>query len=74
MFEFLTIILFVWISIGVIKLALRATWGLAKILATILFVLAFPVLGAVLLFAGGLFLLIPIGLVVIAFAILKAIL
>ena len=74
MFELITILIFLWISFGFIKLALKATWGIAKIIATILFVVALPVLGIILLTVGGLFLLIPIGLALIAFAILKAIL
>ena len=72
MFELLMIVIFCWIFIGVIKVAFSVTWGVAKILATILCVLACPVLLACLLFAGGLVLLVPILLVVGAYTLLKA--
>lgn len=72
MFELLVLILFIWIFIGSIRLAFRITWGLAKIVAVILFVLALPALIAALLLAGGIVLLLPIVLVGVAFLILKA--
>lgn len=72
MFELLVLILFIWLFIGSIRLAFRITWGLAKIVAVILFVLALPALIAALLLAGGIVLLLPIVLVGVAFLILKA--
>ena len=72
MFELLVLILFTWLFIGSIRLAFRITWGLAKIVAVILFVLALPALIAALLLAGGIVLFVPVMLVAIAFAILKA--
>lgn len=72
MFELLVLILFIWIFIGSIRLAFRITWGLAKIVAVVLFVLALPALIAALLLAGGIVLLLPIVLVGVAFLILKA--
>ena len=72
MFEILVTIAFIWLFIKVIGLTFKATWGLAKIVAVILFVIALPTLIGCLLLAGGLVLLIPIALVGAAFAILKA--
>lgn len=72
MFEFLVVIAFVWLFAKTIGLAFRVTWGLAKIVATILFVTALPALIGCLLVAGGVALLIPIALVGAAFGILKA--
>ena len=44
MFELLVLILFGWMFIGALRLAFKVTWGFAKIAASILFVLALPVL------------------------------
>ena len=72
MFEILVTVLCIWLFIKGIGLALRLAWGMAKIVATILMVLALPVLVVCLLFAGGLLLLLPVALVAIAVGILKA--
>ena len=72
MFEILVTIAFIWLFIKVIGLTFKVTWGLAKIVAVILFVIALPTLIGCLLLAGGLALLIPIALVGASFAILKA--
>ena len=42
MFELLTIVVFVWLLIKTIGLAFKLTWGMAKIVASILLVLALP--------------------------------
>lgn len=72
MFELLVIILFVWLSGKAIGLAVKLTWSMAKILASILFTIAIPLLIGCILFAGGLLLLVPVLLVAGAVAILKA--
>ena len=72
MFELLTLILFGWLFIGALRLTFRVTWGLAKIAAVILFVLALPTFIGALLIAGGLILLVPVALVGAAYGILKA--
>ena len=72
MFDLLVLVLFVWLFIGAVRLAFRVTWGLAKIAATILFVLALPAFIGCLLTVGGVMLLIPVVLVGIAGGILKA--
>ena len=42
MFELLTIVVFAWLLIKAIGLAFKLTWGMAKIVASILMVLALP--------------------------------
>ena len=71
MFEVLTLVVFIWILVKSIGLMLRLTWGAAKIIATVLLVLAFPALLVCLLFVGGIALLIPIAMVGLAADILK---
>ena len=72
MFEFLMLVLFVWLFAKAIGLAVRVTWGLAKVAAVILFTLALPALIGCVLLAGGVFLLIPVVLVGAGIGILKA--
>ena len=72
MFELLVLILFGWLFFTAIRLALKVTWGLAKIAAIILFVMALPVLIFGLLMVGSVILLIPLVLVGAALGILKA--
>ena len=71
MFEILTVAVFIWLMVKSIGLVFKLTWGMAKIIAGILMVLALPALALCLIFAGGLALLIPLGLVCIALGILK---
>ena len=72
MFELLTIAIFVWLLVKSIGFAFRLTWGVAKILASILIGLALPLLVVCLVFASGLALLVPIAVIGIAAGILKA--
>ncbi len=72
MFELLTIGLFVWLMVKVIGLAFKLTWGVAKVIASLLMVIAVPLLALCLLFAGGIALLVPVALIGIAFGIVKA--
>ena len=72
MFELLTTVLFLWIGFKTIGLMFRLTWGIAKLIAGILLFLAAPVLVVCLLFVGGFFLLIPVGLVALALMIVSA--
>ena len=71
MFELFVLILFSWLFFASIRLAFRVTWGLAKIAAVILFVLALPTLIGCLLYASGILLLLPILLIAVAWSILK---
>lgn len=72
MLELLTTILFCWLFFKAIGLAFRAAWGFAKIMASLLFAVAVPLLIGCLMFAGGILILVPIALVAIAFGLLKA--
>lgn len=72
MFELLTIAIFLWLLAKAIGFAFRLTWGIAKIIASILIGLAFPVLILCLIFAGGIVLLVPLVMIAIAAGILKA--
>lgn len=72
MFELLTLFVFGWLLVKTIGLTLRLTWGIAKIAAGILIGLAFPVLIICFVFAGGIALLLPIAMIGIAAAIVKA--
>ena len=72
MFEILVIAIFIWLMVKAIGLALRLTWGLAKIAASILIALAFPVLILCVIFVGGIALLLPLLMIAIAAGILKA--
>ena len=72
MFELLTIAIFIWLLVKSIGLAFKLTWGVAKIAASILIGLAFPVLIICLIFVGGIALLVPIVMISIAAGILKA--
>ena len=73
MLELLTVILFCWLFFKALGLAFKVAWGSAKSVASLLFAVAVPMLVGGLLFAGGLLLLIPVALIGIAFALLKAV-
>lgn len=72
MFELLVVILFCWLLVKTIGIALTLTWGAAKVLAAILLTIAVPVLIICLLFAGGVILLLPLALIGGAVGVLKA--
>ena len=72
MFELLVIAIFIWLLAKSIGLALKLTWGVAKIAASILIGLAFPVLIVCFIFVGGIALLVPVVMIAIAAGILKA--
>ena len=72
MLEILTIVLFCWLSFKLLGLFFRMAWGIAKLIATLLFLAALPLLVLCLIFAGGLLILVPLGLLALAFGILKA--
>ena len=72
MMELLLVILFCWLFFKAVGLAFRMAWGTAKIIASLLFVIAVPLLVLCLVFAGGLVLLLPLALIGIAFGLVKA--
>ena len=71
MMEFLAVIVFCWLFFKAVGLAFRMAWGTAKIIASVLFAVAVPLLVLCLIFAGGIFLLLPLALIGIAFGLLK---
>lgn len=74
MLEILAVVLFCWLFFKAMGLAFRVAWGTAKIAASLLFAVAVPMLIGGVVFAGGiLLLLLPLILVAIAFALLKAV-
>ena len=72
MFELRTVVIFIWRLVKAIGLAFKLTWGVAKIAASILIGLAFPVLIVCFVFVGGIALLVPVIMIAIAAGILKA--
>ena len=72
MLELLTVVVFVWLVVKTVGLALKLTWGVAKVAASILIGLAFPVLIVCLVFVGGIALLVPLAVIGLAFGIVKA--
>ena len=70
--ELLIVIAFFWLLFKALGLAFRVAWGTAKVVASLLFGIAVPLLILCGLFAGGIALLLPLALVGIAFGILKA--
>ena len=73
MMELLTLAVFVWLSFRMLKLAVKLAWCAAKVVAFLLFLLALPALLLAVLTLGGIFLLIPLGMMLGAVAILKAV-
>ena len=72
MLEIMILIVFCWLSFKLLGLFFRMAWGMAKFIATALYIIALPLLVLCLLFTGGLVLLVPLGLLALALGILKA--
>ena len=72
MIEIIFSVIAVWLFVKAIGLAFKLTWGAAKIAASILIGLAFPVLIVCFVFIGGIALLVPVVMIAIAAGILKA--
>jgi hypothetical protein len=71
MLEILTVAVFLWLMAKSVGFMMKLTWGLAKVVAAVLMVLALPSLIICLVFASGLALMLPILLVAIAACLLK---
>ncbi len=71
LFGTICLVLFCWLFFKAIGLALTVTWCVGKVIASILFVIALPVMIGGLLLAGGFILLLPIALIAIAIGTLK---
>ena len=72
MFEILTVAIFIWLLVKAAGFAFRLTWGVTKIAAFLLIGLALPVMIVCFIFVGGVVLLVPLVMIAIAAAILKA--
>lgn len=72
MLELIITVLCLWLFFKGLGLMLRLTWGITKFLASLMFTIALPLLGFCLFFAGGLIILVPLGLVILAFGLLKS--
>ncbi len=72
MFEFITLAIFFWLMFKVIGLGFKLTWGVAKVVASILMAIAVPILFVCMIFVGGIALLLPLALIGISFGIVKA--
>ena len=72
MLEIIFTILAVWLFFKAIGLAFKIGWGVTKIVATVLLVLAVPVVILCLIFAGGFALILPVALIAAAAGILRA--
>lgn len=72
MLDLIVIVLFIWLSIKAVGLTLKITWGIAKILASMLIVIALPALIVCIVFASGIILLAPVLLLAVAIGILKS--
>ena len=72
MLELIITVLFFWLFFKALKLTVKLTWGITKLIASLLFTIALPLLGFCLFFAGGLIILVPLGLVAVAFGLLKS--
>ena len=73
MLDILLTVLFISLFIWTVKLLFKLTWGIAKVIAVILLILALPTLIGGLMVAGGLILLIPVALLIGAIGIIKLI-
>ncbi len=71
MLESILTVLFISLFVLTIKLLFKLTWGVAKISAVILLIIALPTLIGCLMVAGGLVLLIPVALLIGAIGIIK---
>ena len=72
MLELIITVLCLWLFFKALGLMLRLTWGITKFLASLMFTIALPLLGFCLFFTGGLIILVPLGLVILAFGLLKS--
>ena len=70
--DILLVIAFCWLFFRALGLAFRVAWGTTKVIASVLFGLAVPLLVVCILFVGGIALLLPLAMVGIAFGLLKA--
>lgn len=61
-----------WLFIKSVGLALRMTWGLAKLIGVVLMAVALPVAGVCVFMGLGMLLLLPVGLLLLALGLMRA--
>ena len=71
MFELLLLAIFCWLFFWAVGITFRVAWGVAKVVAILLFILAVPAFIGVFLIAGGALLLLPLAPLIIALVLLK---
>lgn len=60
-----------WLFIKSVGLALRMTWGLAKLIGVVLMAVALPVAGVCVFMGLGMLLLLPVGLLLLALGLMR---
>ena len=71
MLEILATIVCCWLLFTAIRLMFKIAWGIAKVFAIVLIALAIPTLIESLLIAGGVLLLLPVAMLLLAIILLK---
>lgn len=61
-----------WLFFKGVGLALRMTWGLAKLIGVVLMAVALPVAGVCVFMGLGVLLLLPVGLLLLALGMMRA--
>lgn len=61
-----------WLFFKGVGLALRMTWGLAKLIGVVLMAVALPVAGVCVFMGLGVLLLLPVGLLLLALDLMRA--
>ena len=71
MLELIITVLFCWLLFTVFKLMFKLAWGATNVIALVLSVLAVPLLIGSLLLAGGVILLLPVAMLIVAVLIIN---
>ena len=71
MFTFFAFVGFLWLFFQGVSLAFHLTWGIAKVVGSLLMLLALPIMALCLLVFGGVVVLLPLLMVGAAVVILK---
>ena len=61
-----------WLFFKSVGLALRMTWGLAKLIGVVLMTVALPIAGVCVFMSLGMLLLLPVGLLLLALGLMRA--
>jgi len=61
-----------WLFFKGVGLALRMTWGLAKLIGVVLMAVSLPVAGVCVFMGLGVLLLLPVGLLLLALGLMRA--